>query len=170
MEYSAALEIATRAEAALAPYCHRISIAGSVRRQRPQVKDIEIVVLPLQEPSDLFGETLVAHHGFCAAVNQWRAIKGQPTGKNTQRRLPEGITLDLYIADVDNWGLILAVRTGSAAFSHRVLATGWVKAGYTSLNGHLYCRGQRVPVREELDLFRLLGLPWIEPSAREVLG
>lgn len=43
-------EIATRAEAALAPYCHRISIAGSVRRQRPQVKDIEIEALPWQEP------------------------------------------------------------------------------------------------------------------------
>jgi DNA polymerase/3'-5' exonuclease PolX len=124
MDYPSALEIAKRAQATLAPYCHRISIAGSIRRQRPQVKDIEIVALPWQEPSDLFGDALVAHHGFCAAVNQWRAIKGQPTGKYTQRRLPEGINLDLFMADADNWGLILAVRTGSAAFSHHVLATG----------------------------------------------
>jgi DNA polymerase/3'-5' exonuclease PolX len=64
VEYPAALEITTRAQAALALYCHRISIAGSIRRQRPQVKDIEIVALPWQEPSDLFGDVLVAHPGF----------------------------------------------------------------------------------------------------------
>src|SRR5687767_9873869 len=108
MDYPAALEIARRAEAALAPYCQRIAIAGSIRRQRPQVKDIEIVAQPLQEPADLFGHELVAHQGFCAVVNQWRAIKGQPTGKYTQRRLPDGINLDLFIADPDNWGLTLA--------------------------------------------------------------
>jgi DNA polymerase/3'-5' exonuclease PolX len=102
MNYAAAMEVAERTRAALAPYCQRIAIAGSVRRQRPQVKDIEICAILLQEPSDLFGETLVAHHGFCAVVNQWRAIKGQPTGKYTQRRLPEGITLDLFMADADN--------------------------------------------------------------------
>jgi DNA polymerase/3'-5' exonuclease PolX len=168
MNYDAALAIAERLKADLAPYCTRIEIAGSVRRQRPQVKDVEICAIPLQEPSDLFGDELVAHHGFCAAVNRWRAIKGQPSGRYTQRRLPEGITLDLFIADAENWGLILAVRTGSAEFSHQVLGTGWVKAGYTSLNGHLYRRGQRIAVREETDLFALIGLPWVEPMAREV--
>jgi hypothetical protein len=45
------------------------------------------VVQPLREPADLFGSTLVAHHGCCAAVNRGRAIKGQPTGKYMQRRL-----------------------------------------------------------------------------------
>ena len=132
------------------------------------MKDIEIVAQPLQEPADLFGNTTVAHQGFCAVVNQWPKVKGQPTGKNTQRRLPEGIMLDLFIADADNWGLTLVVRTGSADFSHHVLASGWVKAGYTSLNGHLYRRGERIPVREEADLFTLLQLPWVEPRDREV--
>ena len=35
-------------------------------------------------------------------------MKGEPTGKYTQRRLPEGLTLDLFMADANNWGLILA--------------------------------------------------------------
>ena len=87
MDYAAALAIAARAQAALAPYCRRIAIAGSIRRQRPQCKDIELVVQPLREPADLFGSTLVAHHGCCAAVNRGRAIKGQPAGKYMQRRL-----------------------------------------------------------------------------------
>ena len=168
MEYAKALEIAERAHAALAPYCHRLSIAGSIRRQRPQVKDLELVAMPLQEPSDLFGETLVAHHDFCAVVNQWRAIKGQPTGKYTQRRLPQGINLDLFIADADNWGWQLALRTGSTDYSHHVLATGLKKAGYAMLDGYIYRGGTRVPVREEAEIFALAQVPYAEPWAREI--
>jgi DNA polymerase/3'-5' exonuclease PolX len=165
---SAALAIAERARAALAPYCHRVEIAGSVRRGRPFVGDLEIVAQPLQEPSDLFGEALVAHHGFCAVVNGWRAIKGQPTGKYTQRRLPEGITLDLFIADEENFGWLMALRTGSATFSHKVLATGMLKAGYSMLNGYVYRRGERMALRAETEVFTLIGIPFVPPSDREL--
>jgi len=72
------------------------------------------------------------------------------------------------MADLDNWGLTFAVRTGSAAFSRRILATGWVKAGYKSVDGHLYRGAQLVPIREEVELFTLLGIPWVAPEAREV--
>ena len=75
MEYAAALANAQHTQAALAPYCARIAIAGSVRRQPPQVKDIEILARPLQEPADLFGETLTAPHDFCAAVHQWQKLR-----------------------------------------------------------------------------------------------
>jgi DNA polymerase/3'-5' exonuclease PolX len=168
MDYTHALAIAERIQATLAPFCSRIAIAGSVRRQRPQVKDIEILALPMQEPADLFGQELVACQGFCAVVSQWHAIKGQPTGKYTQRRLPEGINLDLFIADEENFGWQLALRTGSAAYSHEVLATGLLKAGYTMLNGYIYRRGQRIAVREEVDLFALVGLPYADPCTRDV--
>jgi hypothetical protein len=78
MNYDAALAIAERLKADLAPYCTRIEIAGSVRRQRPQVKDVEICAIPLQEPSDLFGAELVTCQGFCAVVNQWEKDIGEP--------------------------------------------------------------------------------------------
>ena len=169
MEYAAALAIAQCTQAALAPYCARMAIAGSVRRQRPQVKDIEILALPLQEPADLFGETLVAHQGFCAVVNQWPKVKGEPTGKYTQGRLPEGIILDLFIADAENWGWQQALRTGSTAFT-AVLVPALKRAGYTSLNGYLFHRGVLVPVREEAEVFACAGMPWVEPTAREVAG
>jgi DNA polymerase/3'-5' exonuclease PolX len=168
MDHAQALAIAEQCRAALAPYCGRIEIAGSIRRRKPQVKDIELIAIPKLITTGLFGDEMVTDPGFCTVVNQWLAIKGKPEGKYTQRQLPEGIVLDLFMADTDNWGLTLAMRTGSAAFSHHVLATSWVKAGYKSVNGHL-CRGsQLVPMREEADLFTLLGIPWINPEAREV--
>ena len=43
--------------ALLQPACERIEIAGSIRRQRPDVGDVELVVVPrLKAPLGLFGE------------------------------------------------------------------------------------------------------------------
>jgi DNA polymerase/3'-5' exonuclease PolX len=161
--------IAEATRAALAPYCERIEIAGSVRRRKAFVGDLELVCIPRQLATGLFGDALVTDPDFCAAVNQWPAVKGTPQGKYTQRRLPEGMLLDLFMAGAENWGLIFAIRTGSADFSRHILATGWVKAGYRSEDGRLRARdGSIIPVREEQDLFDLLGMPWVNPEAREV--
>jgi DNA polymerase/3'-5' exonuclease PolX len=163
-----AVSIAETTQAVLAPHCERIAIAGSVRRRQPFVGDIELVCIPRLMPAGLFGDELITDPDFCAVVNQWPAVKGKPDGKYTQRRLPDGIMLDLFMADVENWGLIFAIRTGSADFSRHILATGWVKEGYRSDEGRLRARdGTIVPVREEHDLFALLGIPWVNPEARE---
>ena len=36
----------------LTPYCERIEIAGSIRRARPEVNDIDLVVIPRTEPRE----------------------------------------------------------------------------------------------------------------------
>jgi DNA polymerase/3'-5' exonuclease PolX len=154
---------------ALHPHCDRIQIAGSIRRQKASIGDVEVVCIPRQVPSGLFGDELEVEPAFVAAVNQWPAVKGQPTGKYTQRVLPSGMKLDLFMAAPDNWGLILAIRTGSAGFSEHVLARRWKQMGYTSVGGQLHHRdGHVVTLREETDVFRVLGLPWVDPWAREV--
>jgi DNA polymerase/3'-5' exonuclease PolX len=51
MDGAQALAIAERTRAALAPYCDRIEIAGSIRRRNPSVKDIELVAIPRQVPT-----------------------------------------------------------------------------------------------------------------------
>lgn len=158
MEFAEAKAIAEKYLAILAPYCERITIAGSIRRQRPHVNDIEIVCIP--RVKDLYE--------FAGIVRSWKKVKGEPTGRYKQRILPEGITLDLFMATVNNWGLIFAIRTGSADFSRLVLARGWVKRGYHSEGGVLYAQ-DRSPryIREEIDLFDLIGIPIIDPARRE---
>ena len=111
--------IATRVKAELAPHCEAISIAGSIRRQVPEVNDIEIVCIP------------------------------KP-----------------YNARPENWGLILAVRTGSTEYSHQVLANRWARRGYKSVNGMLTLNGREIPVYTEQKLFDLIGLPYVRPERR----
>jgi len=157
MNLTDAKGIAEKYVSILAPFCHRIEIAGSIRREHKEVKDIEIVCIRKNPTLPQFVE----------AVNALFRVKGQPTGKYTQRLLPEGIKLDLFMCQEDNWGLIYAIRTGSAAYSHKVLATGWVKAGFKSIAGHLVKNGAIEPVWEEETLFDIIGVPWIAPQERE---
>lgn len=166
-----AVGIAEKYKAQLKPFCDQIEIAGSIRRKKPDVGDIEIVCIPHQQIDkvDLFsGVSTRPVPGFISTVNMWRKVKGEPTGKYTQRQLVEGINLDLFIATKENWGLIFAIRTGSAEFSHQVLATGWVKAGYESVNGMLRKNGETIAVPEEEDLFKLIGKPFIPPEDRNL--
>lgn len=168
MELSEAKFIADGVVAKLAPYCDRIAIAGSVRRQKPEPRDLEIVCIPKKTTlKDMFekkiGEVPVAP--FCKIVAGWQAVKGTPTGKYTQRILPEGIKLDLFMTTVDAWGYILAIRTGSDEFSKKI-ASRWVKFGYHGVNGMLNDGRRDVPIYEEHDLFRILGMPYVDPKDR----
>lgn len=160
MEYQKALNIAEKVKEILSPYCERIEIAGSIRRKKSEVKDIEIVAIPKAYDTGLF------ESGIATIVNQWEKVKGELPCKYTQRILPEGIKLDLFFAERGNWGLIYAIRTGSADYSHKVLATGWVKRGYKSINGFLTYNGKQVAVLEEKDLFNRISIVYLEPELR----
>ena len=160
MKLEQALEIAEKVKALLAPHCERIEIAGSIRRKKPDVKDIEIVAIPNPFDTGLF------ESGIATVVNQWQKVKGELPCKYTQRILPEGIKLDLFFAERGNWGLVYAIRTGSADYSHKVLANGWVKRGYKSEGGYLVANGKQIDVPEEEDLFRRIGVPFKEPELR----
>jgi DNA polymerase/3'-5' exonuclease PolX len=168
MEYNQALKIALKVKELLEPHSDRIEIAGSIRRRKPDVKDIEIVAIPKPyEPAGFF------ESGLASVVNQWEKVKGEliyGECKYTQRILPEGIKLDLFFAEPGNWGLQFAIRTGSADYSHKVLAGGWVKLGYHSNGGYLYKEGEyhRKEFREERELFEFIGVDYCAPELRNL--
>lgn len=167
MKYEDAIVIAGRIKTELAPHCERIEIAGSIRRLKPEVKDIEIVCIPKPYDVGLF------QSGIAEVINQWEKVKGEleyGVCKYTQRILPDGIKVDIFFAEPGNWGLIYATRTGSADYSHKVLAAGWVKRGYRSEGGYLYAAGSKTRHEhpEEIDLFRRIGIEYVEPQFRNM--
>lgn len=161
--YAEANKIALEVLEQLRPHCIRIEIAGSLRRKKPMVKDIDIVLIP--KPY----QTGSLEDGIASVVNRWQKVKGEMQfgkTKATQRILPSGINLDIYFADESNWGSIFGIRTGSANFSRYVLASGWVKKGFKSEGGHLFKDGVKHEIKEEADLFRIIGIPYVEPEQR----
>ena len=180
MKLEHAKAIAAELVKQLAPLCERIQIAGSIRREKPEVKDIEIVAIPKPYDVGLF------ESGIATVVNRWIKVKGSLPCKYTQREIAplmhtpnadvprevllDTIKLDLFFATPKNWGLILAIRTGSAEYSHQVLAMGWVRKGYESIEGNLFHKASRWErsIPEEKDLFDLIGIDWVEPKERNL--
>jgi len=160
--YAEAYKIALEVLEQLKPHCERIEIAGSVRRKKSEVGDIELVFIPKPYSTGLF------ESGVATVINKFKKIKGELPCKYSQRILPSGIKLDLFFAEEENWGLVYALRTGSADYSHKVLANGWVRQGFKSEGGYLYREGERYEIREEKDLFKLIGVRYVEPESRNL--
>ncbi len=176
----------------LAPYCARIEIAGSIRRGKPTVADIELVAAPRFTPSpdDLFGtprNALDAYARERLAAGAWhhRLDKnGHPAcGERFKRLTIEGDAVDLFVVlPPAQWGLALLVRTGSADFSAKCMTAksrgGFMPDGCGVHDFGIYCGGTRdgsgyqggtlIETPEESDVFKVLGVPWIEPAVREV--
>jgi len=152
----------------LSPHCERIEIAGSIRRHKPEVKDAEIVCVAkrVHWANDLFGCDDLVDPDFIRAVNQWVGLKGKPDGKYTRRLLPWGLELDLFMTTPEQWGTILLIRTGPLEFSKRVMGTLLPRQGYKCEGGYIWKGGVKVPTPEEIDVFRMAGIAWVEPERR----
>lgn len=177
-----AAALATELAARLAPACERIEIAGSIRRQRPDIGDLELVAIPQHARQfDLFGEP-------CGSTNlleervAWLLESGKLEPRLTtdgQQRLGakykalvyRGMGVDLFITSPECWGVIFTIRTGPADFSHR-LVTRRDQGGLCP--NHLRVRdgrlvgtdGQSLDTPTEESVFAAIGLPWIAPEER----
>jgi DNA polymerase/3'-5' exonuclease PolX len=159
MELKCAREIAEQLVERLAPYCERIEIAGSTRREKAEVGDIEIVAIP-NEFADAMLPELLPGATF---------IKDGPRYK--QIALPEGINLDLFLVRPPaQWGVIFLLRTGPAEFSHQAVTRkrlgGLLLSDCQVAGGRVWRHGKHLPMREEEDFLKLLGLPGLAPQER----
>jgi DNA polymerase/3'-5' exonuclease PolX len=171
MEY-----VASQLLAELRPYCERISMAGSFRRQKPLVGDLEIVAIPMQQ-LDLFGDP-----GDITEVDLWL---GNAISKRTVRVLANGpkqkkftwvqhqAQVDMYLQpDPRTWGVNMVLRTGPDKFC-RWLVTSRDKGGARPpglvMRKALVYSGVDVVVDTDSEekFFSAWGLPWIEPNCRE---
>lgn len=174
LPYSQALPLAEKIVNELKPVCARIEIAGSIRRLKPEIGDIEIVCIPLQQ-EDLFGTggASLLEPGLENLLSQERIIKGDKWGPKYKKFHPASmpdLSVDLFITTPEEWGYTYVIRTGSSNFS-RLCVTPKQQGGY--LPGHLRVAGCRLwegatplDTPEERDFLEALGVGWIEPENR----
>lgn len=155
----------------LRPACERIAVAGSLRRGKSTIKDIELVVIPRgRELWDLLDDRLLqgkiekAVYGHKDGKPQYRW-----DGSKYRGFVWAGMKIEVFATTPDNWGYIYWLRTGPhdantalmTALKHKD-APFKFEGGYAVLG----LIGERLPLREEMDLFNLCGLPYIEPHQR----
>lgn len=131
MQLHDAWEIAELVVGLLTPACQRIEVAGSIRREKADVGDIEIVCLPiprmnlLGEPAGNMLEAAIAPAMAREPRLAWDGEKKRAGPKYKRFRWSEEIGIDLFIADGRNYGNTLAIRTGNADFSHYLVTQRW---------------------------------------------
>lgn len=161
------LPFAGRVRDELAGACHRIEIAGSVRRNKPDVGDLEIVAIP--SFNTLGGNLLDLRLAELIREQRLLPLKGfRPPGwRYAQFGTRAGILIDLFLATPETWGVIYTVRTGSADFSHGLFAYG-NRRGITSREARLVSlvTGKPFDTPEEHDVFNALGVRYVRPELR----
>jgi len=163
----------------LAPVCQRILVAGSLRRGKPQIGDIEIVAISE-------GYTLLdATDAWLASRQVAKRLKSNNTpiawGARFRAMVWRGVSVDLFITTPEQWGLISVIRTGPGTpdvgfeqwrgGANQMLVTprakgGLLPDGMRVAEGWLWHGEKRLATREERDVFRLLELPLIAPPLR----
>lgn len=88
MQLAQAKTIAEGLVEAFKPYCRRVQIAGSIRRERPEVKDIEIVAVPHMR----FGEDLFGNPGEPYSVLDDALLKMLQAGWGEQKKVETAIS------------------------------------------------------------------------------
>lgn len=174
MPLAEARDVAEMLVERLSPFCERIEIAGSIRRKREMVSDIEIVCIPKTTKAGLFGEDTQRLPEFVALIHSiGRKVKGDPAnGKYCQRITPLGRKVDIFIAEPGNWGMIFLIRTGSSKWAPVEILRRFNRWNYKSVGGYPthQVKGDVLEFREEAEVFEFLQIPFVEPENRELEG
>lgn len=141
------------------PAALRVDVAGSVRRRRETIGDVDLLVAS-HDPTAIAERfisypdlTKILAHGTtkCAGV------------------LRSGMQVDVRIIEPSSWGAALHYFTGSKAHNIAVRTLG-VKRKLKISEYGVFRGGRRISGRTEEEVFEAVGLPWIPPELREDRG
>ena len=150
-------EVAAEVINRLSPYCQKIEVAGSIRRQKELVHDVDIVLIP-SDPWNLEGEVLAMAH----------PRRPQLSGGKLKRFDYNGAQIDLYFASAQTWATLLLIRTGSKENNIRLCSLAKKKGWHLAASGDglFDDTDRRVAGDTEESIYTALGLPYQEPEER----
>lgn len=179
---AAAIRIAKELCDVLKPVTDRLIVAGSLRRRRQEVGDVEILYIPKRVPGqeiDMFApapalnltdasiESLLRRNILEKRLN---SVGAETWGDKNKLavHVASGIPVDFFSTESNFWFNYLVCRTGGAENNRQIAMAanrkGWTwnpyRSGFTNETGEL------VAVRSERDVFELAGLPYREPWER----
>ncbi len=139
----------------------RISVAGSLRRRKETIRDIDILITSTHPAK------VMDHFIQLPIVGQVQAHG--PTKSSI--RTKQGIQVDLRVVDPDAFGAALVYFTGSKEHNIRIRSLA-IRRGLTVNEYGVFQEksGRKLAGREEEDVYKVLGLRWMPPELREDSG
>ncbi|MFG2605247.1 DNA polymerase/3'-5' exonuclease PolX [Streptomyces sp. NPDC048514] len=159
----AAMDTAEEIVAALSavPGGGRCACAGSLRRMRETVGDLDVLVAAERSAP------------FMAALCELPAVAEVVARgtKKTSVRTGKGLQVDLRVVPPRSWGAAMQYFTGSRAHNIRTRTLA-VRQGLKLSEYGLFDTGsgESIASRTEEEVYARLGLPWIPPALREDRG
>lgn len=142
-----------------APGVAQVEVAGSFRRQRETVGDLDILVTAAPDSAVVAAFTGYDEVAEVLASGATRAAV----------RLNSGLQVDLRVVAPESYGAALYYFTGSKA--HSVAVRRLAQEEGLKINEYGVFRGrQRIAGASEESVFAAVGLPWIPPELREDRG
>ncbi|MBI5035612.1 MAG: hypothetical protein HZB51_34400 [Chloroflexi bacterium] len=193
MQLAQARHIAEEWKERFTPTCEHIEIAGSVRREKPECHDIDLVAIPKMVTTvvqaDLFGSSQSISVSALDAViieqinlGNLRGIKGGDRHKQLAvcKGKSDRINLELWLVlPPAQWGAQFIIRTGPSDFSHWLVTAkrygGAMPSNLKEKDGALWQVSKDENDHEVLELietpteesyFAALGLDFIPPQLR----
>lgn len=170
-QYPVAEEEAERIRAALAtlPEIVRLQVAGSLRRRRETVKDIDMVASVADDAGDEIRRKIM---DFFTGQPSVKAITGKGETKSSAI-LGSGIAMDLRVVKDSQFPYTLHHFTGSK--EHHIPLRRRALSMNMTINDYGLFRGKEpdlelVPCENEADIYAALGMAYIEPELREDMG
>ncbi|WP_424530985.1 DNA polymerase/3'-5' exonuclease PolX [Sphaerisporangium viridialbum] len=147
-----AMDLAERVIASLP--AERIAYAGSLRRMKDTVGDIDILAVG---PATLMEE--FRRQPYVAEVIASGGLK-------TSVRTTQGLQVDLRLVPAESWGAAMQYFTGSKEHNVRLremcVKRGWKLSEYGLFEGETVIAG-----RTEEEIYEALGMRWVPPPLRE---
>ena len=139
----------------------KVTIAGSYRRRKETIGDLDILVVAQKKNT---GEIM---DYFVNQQEVERVLAHGPTKSSI--RLKNGIDVDLRVVPEESYGAALAYFTGSKAHNVRMREIAQKKG--MKLNEYGLTKGKKVVAgKSEEEIYKTLGLHYVEPEMREDLG
>ncbi len=137
----------------------KIEWAGSLRRMRENIGDIDLLATGPDK------EKIVQTFTHLPEVKEVLASGGTKASVIVEG----GKQIDLRVVEEDSYGAALQYFTGSKG--HNIHLRGIAKAKGIKINEYGVFKGaKKIGGREEKDVYRVLGMEWIEPELREDRG
>jgi DNA polymerase (family X) len=145
------IKLANKIFKSIKPFCKKIEIAGSIRRKEKNPVDIDIVLIPKNK---IELEKYLKQKG--------KFIQG---GEQKSRWRIEGVIVELYYTNKEEWGAALLAYSGKfgSVIGLRIIAK---RKGF-KLNQHgLFKKGKRIAGKTEREIYFALGRKLKSPENR----
>ena len=145
------------------PAVERIEVAGSLRRGRETIKDVDVVSAVRPEHRAEVADMFVSLDGVDSVI-----ARGET---KCSVRLADGINADLRMVSASEYAAALSYFTGSKDHNTAVRARAKVR-GFRLNEYGLFREGSEAPEEtpDEAAIYGALGLAYIEPELREDMG